>query len=115
MKYYRYGRSNDPEFMKKNKIKTLKQTAMVAKIKELVELEKVPYIIEKNFVTKIKVIIQLSNALRLEVDVPYHNYQIVLQNLHETIVSIKALIEKGISPKVKSSAYENSRLEWTIP
>ncbi len=101
--------------IKKDKIKTLKQTVILAKIKELVELEKVPYIVQKNFTTKIKIIIRLSADLRMEVDVPYHNYQIVLQNLHETILSIKALIEKGISPKIKSSVYENSRLKWTIP
>ena len=92
--------------VKRDKIKELKKKAIVAKALELVKIEKVPYIIDDSFTTKIIIYIRLSDIVRLEVNVPYSNYQIVLQNTQAAIQAIREFADKGIAMSL------NRMIEW---
>ena len=101
--------------LKNNKIKALKEAAIVAKIKELAEAEQVPYYIDTDFQSKVKLTIQLSRAERMEVDISYKNYQHVLQELQNAIRSVKELIAKSVPIKIKYSVQEVNCIYWTMP
>ncbi|MEK7255197.1 MAG: hypothetical protein AAB316_10665, partial [Bacteroidota bacterium] len=100
------------EAVKREKVKSLKQKAIFAKIKSLCEDEKVDYLIEQGYRNKIKLFVRLSRAERMEVDIYFGSYQNILQNLQSAIQSLRELMKKGVFLKVKSSVYVNQDLNW---
>ena len=101
--------------VKRDKIKEIKRKAIVAKALELVKIEKVPYIIDDSFTTKIVIFIRLSDIVRLEVNVPYSNYQIVLQNTQAAIKAIREFADKGIAINVRTSGATTPYYDWKYP
>ena len=101
--------------LKRDKIKELKKKAIIAKALELVQLENVPYVIDDSFTTKIVVFIRLSETVRLEVNVPYSNYQIVLQNTQAAIKAIREFADKGIAINVRTSGATTPFYKWKLP
>ena len=101
--------------LKRDKIKELKKKAIIAKALELVQLENVPYVIDDSFTTKIVIFIRLSETVRLEVNVPYSNYQIVLQNTQAAIKAIREFADKGIAINVRTSGATTPFYKWKIP
>ncbi len=100
------------EYKKEEKIKNLKENAILSCIKELAEEEEVGYWVDKDFVRKWKLYIRLSHSERMEVDIPLENYQNTLQNLQMAIHAIKELLAIGLSIKLKTSVYMNHRIKW---
>lgn len=88
------------EAVKRDKIRDLKKAAINAKIKEIAVAENVTYNIDDIYVSKLKLIVRFNDK-RMEMDIPYKNYQDILQNLQIAIRSIKDLIDKGVSVKLK--------------
>jgi hypothetical protein len=103
------------EALKKAKIKDFKKKAIIAKALELLQLENVPYIIDDSFTTKIVIFIRLSETVRLEVNVPYSNYQIVLQNTQAAIQAMRQFADKGIAINVRTSAATTPFYNWQKP
>ncbi len=79
------------------------------------KLENVPFTIDDSFATKIVVFIRLSDAVRLEVNIPYKDYQIVLQNTQAAIQTIKEFVNKGIAINVRTSITTTPYYDWQIP
>jgi hypothetical protein len=98
--------------IKRDKIKEIKKKAIIAKTLELVQ---VPYMIDDSFTTKIIVFIRLSDVVRLEVNVPYSNYQIVLQNTQAAIQAMREFADKGIAINVRTSAATTPYYDWIKP
>lgn len=101
--------------LKNEKIKALKQKAIFAKITELAKTENVHFKIDSSFSYKVKLTVRLSNTYRMEIDVLYSNYQIILQQLQIAIQSLKELLAKSVPIKVKCSAQEIRSIAWTAP
>jgi hypothetical protein len=101
--------------LKRDKIKDLKKKAIIAKVLELTQLENVPYIIDDSFTTKIVVFIRLSETVRLEVTVPYNNYQIVLQNTQAAIQAVREFADKGIAINIRTSGATTPFYKWQKP
>ncbi len=99
--------------VKKEKIKSLKEQAIVAKIRELCAAEQVSYILETGYLHKMKLLVRLSDAERMEVDIPFASYQNILQNLQTAIQSFRELLAKNVVIKVKSNPYLTPRFHWT--
>jgi hypothetical protein len=106
---------SDGEALKRDKIKDLKKKAIIAKVLELTQLENVPYIIDDSFTTKIVIFIRLSETVRLEVNVPYNNYQIVLQNTQAAIQAVREFADKGIAINVRTSGATTPFYKWQKP
>jgi hypothetical protein len=88
------------EAPKKDKIRTLKKTAIVAKLKEIVEEAKVEYEIDDSFATRVQLVVYLANSF-VEISVPLKDYQNVLQAVPAALQSIKDWVGKGVSIKIK--------------
>ncbi len=106
---------NAQKAIKEEKIKALKQAAIIAKIQELAQTEKVPFNIDDSFSYKVKLTVKLSDTHRMEVDILYSNYQNVLKQLQTAIQSIRDLLAKSVPIKVKCSAQEMRYISWTKP
>ena len=111
-RYAQLHAESEKNVVKNKKIKTLKEAAIIGKIKELAQVEQVPYHVDTKFRSKIKLSIRLSNAELMEIDILFSNYQAVLQELQHTIRSMKELIAKSVPIKIKSSAQWT---QWTMP
>lgn len=114
-RYRLMDEKNEQKAIKDEKIKTLKLKAIFAKITELAKTEKVHFKIDSSFSYKVKLTVRLSNTYRMEVDVLYSNYQIILQQLQIAIQSLKELLAKSVPIKVKCSAQEIRSISWTAP
>lgn len=114
-RYRLMDEKNEQKAIKDEKIKALKHKAIFAKITELAKTEKVHFKIDSSFSYKVKLTVRLSNTYRMEVDVLYSNYQIILQQLQIAIQSLKELLAKSVPIKVKCSAQEIRSISWTAP
>ncbi len=95
-------RQNDQ--IKRKKIKALKHKAIIAKIHEIAKEEKLAfYVIE--YVTKIKLAISLDDSEKLEIDIPYRQFQEILQNLRVMIKTVKEFYDLGITLKMQRHTY----------
>jgi hypothetical protein len=103
------------EAVKREKVKSLKRTAILAKIVELCNVAQVEHEIETGFNHKIRLYILLKQNYFMEIDIPYSDFQPILQNLNIAIQALKDLQEKGINVKVKSPNQMPYRMEWIKP
>ncbi len=85
---------------KHEKIKELKHRAITAKIKELAAEENLTYGLEV-YSTMVKFLIKLSDTEMFEINIPYKNFQSVLQNIKTAVAALFDLREKGITIKHK--------------
>ncbi len=104
-----------PNFNANTAEKQVDVLTKIVKALELVQLENVPYVIDDSFTTKIVIFIRLSETVRLEVNVPYSNYQIVLQNTQAAIKAIREFADKGIAINVRTSGATTPFYKWKIP
>ncbi|MEK8018871.1 MAG: hypothetical protein VSS75_018530 [Candidatus Parabeggiatoa sp.] len=95
-------RQNDQ--IKRKKIKTLKHKAIIAKIHEIAKEEQLAFYVIK-YVTKVKLAISLDESEKLEIDIPYSQFQEILQNLRVMIKTIREFHDLGITLKMRRNAY----------
>jgi hypothetical protein len=96
---------------KHEKIKDLKNTAILTKIKELAAEEKLTYALEE-YSTKVKFLIKLSETEMFEISIPYKNFQSVLRNIKTAVTALFDLREKGINIKHKRYTREKAPI-WS--
>ncbi len=87
--------------IKREKIKSLKHTAILATIHEIAKEDKFEFRIHE-YTTKVKLIVRLTETEQLEVDIPYSRFQETLKNLRDTIQQIRGYYELGLTFKVRS-------------
>ncbi len=102
---------NKQNEIKKGKVKELKKNAILIKLYEIAEQEGFECMIDKSYTTKIKLYVRLGKNDYMEIDVPYTNFQEVLQNVAEAYHSIKKLKDKNIPIKIKYSIHTYD-MEW---
>lgn len=95
---------------KTEKINSLKQQAIVAKIKEIAKEDHFDFATTwREYLNKIKILIRLEGGIVLEVDIPYNNFQEILKGLRPLIQNVRDLQKLGITFKIKADAgYSNS-------
>jgi hypothetical protein len=92
----------------------IKKIAIVAKVKEIAQSEHIPYCLDDDFKTKVKVLLRLSETNHIEMDIPVGVYQKTLKNLQTTLEAVKHLSERTIALKIKSSLDDDDEdeIEW---
>ena len=111
------------EKVKRHKIKALKKTAIVTRLTEFANAEQWTYYIDDSFDTKVKLFLKLSETDRIEMDIPFGNFQNTLQNLPTTIQAIKHLSARDVSLKIisedtdseDSEDDDDDAIEWIKP
>ena len=112
------------EKVKRRKIKALKKTAIVTRLTEFANAEQWTYYIDADFDAKVKLFLKLSETDRIEIDIPFGNFQNTLQNLPTTIQAIKHLSARDVSLKIISEDgdfeddgdYDDEdAIEWIAP
>ena len=112
------------EKVKRRKIKALKKTAIVTRLTEFANAEQWAYYIDDSFDKKVKLFLKLSETDRIEIDIPFGNFQNTLQNLPTTIQAIKHLSARDISLKIISEDTDSEddgdyddedAIEWIAP
>ncbi|MBF0102544.1 MAG: hypothetical protein HQK77_16715, partial [Desulfobacterales bacterium] len=85
---------------KREKIRAIKHTAILAKIQEIAKEENIEYCaVEQK--TKLKLMVLLRPGQRLEIDIPYATFQSTLKNIQKAIHSIIELRNEGLSFKIR--------------
>ena len=95
--------------LKRQKIKSLKDRAILAKISQIAKEDKFEFCL-KEYTTKIKLLVRLTNIEQMEIDIPYKQFQEALQNLRVTIKTIQELRHSGIAFKIRRIGYREP--EW---
>ena len=85
---------------KKQKMRDLKTQGILAKFKQIAAEDGFKYAYEQS-TTKVVLSIQLPKNKTLHVDVPFSNFQEVMQNIRELIKNVEELTKKGISFRIK--------------
>ena len=85
---------------KKQKMRDLKTQGILAKFKQIATEDGFKYSYEQS-TTKVVLSIHLPKNKRLQVDVPFSNFQEVMQNIRELIKNVEELTNKGISFRIK--------------
>lgn len=99
---------------KKDKINNLKQQAIIARIKEIAKEDRFEFIPSRGYLNKLKVLIRMKGGILLEVDIPYNNFQEVLNQLRPLIHNVKELQKLGIAFKIKFDSGYKGR-GWITP
>ncbi len=89
--------------LKKNKIKQLKMSAILAALKEIAQELNVEYNYKEQKY-RILLFIKLSNKNALKITVPYKNFQEIVPKLKTTITEILEWQKKGIDFEIKGNA-----------
>jgi len=108
--YLKRKQKRESETLKKQKIKSLKHKAIIAKINEIAQEEKFEFYINK-YATKVKLVVRLAESEKMEIDIPYAQFQETLKKLRVTIQTLKDLRHSGITFKIRNLSY--SEPEWT--
>lgn len=93
--------------IKREKIKSLKHTAILATIHEIAKEDKFEFRIHE-YENKVKLIIRLTKTQQLEIDIPYSRFQETLKNLRDTIQQIRGYYELGLTFRVRSYLRERN-------
>jgi len=107
--YLKREKKRETETLKKQKIKDLKHKAIVAKINEIAKEEQFEFYIKK-YATKVKLVVRLAESEKMEIDIPYDQFQETFKNLRVTIQTLKDLRHSGITFKIRNLSY--SEPEW---
>ncbi len=105
------NKKSEQNEVKRDKIKQIKTKAILAKINEIAEEEGFEHFVDAKLTTKVKLYIRLAKNDYVELDIPYKNFQDVLQNAREVYHSIKKLKDDGIQVKMKYSIY-TKKMKW---
>jgi len=87
---------------KKNKVKKLKEEAVLSHVKGLCKKLKLQYNIEA-FHLKMKLSLRLDDKYMIEIDIPYNKFQEILQELEFAIKSAITLYNHGLILKISSN------------
>jgi len=96
--------------IKRQKIKGIKRNAILATLNQIATEQGFEYMIE-SYVSKVKIYIRLSKNDFMEIDVPYKNFQDVLQQVTNAYKAVKDLKDKNIPIKIKYSIYTEG-MDW---
>jgi hypothetical protein len=100
--------SRESDQLKREKIKGLKHQAIIGKIHQIAKEQQLEfYVIE--FVTKVKLAIRLAESEKLEIDIPYNNFQKILQKLPAMIQTLKEFHELGTTLKMRRTGYRDPK------
>ena len=95
---------------KRNKVKKLKKSAILANIKEIAKEMEFDFYL-KEFETKIKLFIKIGDCGLLDMDIPYSKFQKIIPEIKETIEKSREIDKFGFissisfSPQNKNSRY----------
>ena len=95
---------DDQELKKQEKINLLKTNSMVAKLKEIAAEDGFEYAAEQAR-TFVNLMVKLTNRDALMIQVPYKNFQEVMQEVRPMIKTIRELSQRGITFKIKGFGY----------
>ncbi|OAD23735.1 hypothetical protein THIOM_000423 [Candidatus Thiomargarita nelsonii] len=107
--YLKRKQKRETEKLKKQKIKALKHKAIIAKINEIAKEEKFEFYIME-YATKVKLVVRLAESEKMEIDIPYAQFQETLKNLRVAIQTLKDLRHSGITFKIRNLSYREP--EW---
>ncbi len=93
--------------LKKAKVKSLKNKAIIAKIEEIAREDKFEFIINE-MSTKVRLTLKLTKSQKLDIDIPYKDFQNVLQQVRFAIKTILGLRENGVFLQIRGYMYEPS-------
>jgi len=96
--------------IKREKIKDIKKNAILAKIEQISLEYNFEYTVEL-FVSKVKILIRLTKNDYMEIDVPFSNFQNILQQVTKAYIAVKELKDNNVPLKVKTSNQTN-RIKW---
>jgi hypothetical protein len=85
---------------KKQKMRDLKTQGILARFKEIAQEDGFEYSYEQS-TTKVILRVKLPKNKALHVDVPFSNFQEVMQNVRDLIRNVEELTSKGISFRIK--------------
>ncbi len=86
--------------IKKEKINNLKQQAIIGKLKEFAKEDQFDfYTIE--YQRKLKVIIRINGGKKVEIDVPYQDFQNTLKNMRSIIQTLNEMQKSGITFRLR--------------
>jgi hypothetical protein len=85
---------------KKQKMRDLKTQGILARFKEIAKEDGFDYTYEQS-TNKVVLRIQLPKNKGLHIDVPFSNFQEVMQNVRDLIKNVQELTNKGISFRIK--------------
>lgn len=89
--------------LKKQKINTLKQQAIIAKVKEFAKEDQFDFRTQ-GYGTKLKLMIRIEERQVVEIDVPYKEFQEVLKEVRSIVQSIRELQKSGLTFRLKSNS-----------
>jgi len=89
---------------KKNKLKKLKEEAVLSHVKSLCKKLKLQYNIER-YHLKMKLSLRLDNKYMIEIDIPYNKFQDILQDLEFAIMSAITLYNQGLFIKISNNKH----------
>ncbi|MEN8218340.1 MAG: hypothetical protein ABFS56_18620 [Pseudomonadota bacterium] len=89
--------------LKKEKIKKLKQLAIIGNIKKIAKEDKFDFS-TREYATKLKLIVQIESGKIIEVDIPYSQFQDTLKELRSLIQTVRELQKSGITFRLKSGS-----------
>jgi hypothetical protein len=108
--YLKRKQKREADSLKKQKIKSLKHKAIIAKINEIAQEDKFEFYIKK-YATKVKLVVRLAESEKMEIDIPYAQFQETLKNLRVTIQTLKDLRHAGVTFKIRNLSYREP--EWS--
>jgi hypothetical protein len=97
---YKLHEIEEADKKKKQKMRDLKTQGILAKFKQIAAEDGFDYTYEQS-TTKVVLSIKLPKNKTLHVDVPFSNFQEVMQNVRDLIKNVEELTGKGISFRVK--------------
>jgi hypothetical protein len=108
--YLKRKQKREADRLKKQKIKSLKHKAIIAKINEIAQEDKFEFYLKK-YATKVKLVVRLAESEKMEIDIPYAQFQETLKNLRVTIQTLKDLRHAGVTFKIRNLSYREP--EWS--
>jgi len=88
--------------LKKEKINSLKQQAIIAKVKEIAKEDRFDFY-TREYERKLKLGIRLEGGI-IEVDIPYKEFQEMLKDLRSFIHNVRELQKSGFTFKLKADS-----------
>jgi len=106
--YLKSQSKRESDQIKRQKIKGLKHTAIIAKIHQIAKEDKLEFYVTEH-VNKVKLAIRLAGSEKMEIDIPYSQFQQILQNLRVMIQTIREFHDLGITLKMRRTSYREPK------